>query len=151
MYSNPSTSRDDRSNRWRIEVRGYPPRVKDIRWREAIRNQVRATYPQSPFAAPTSETKFAVEVTFRMTPEDLDKPALDLDNLVKPVLDTLFTSQNVSPRVTGELFPVNDTWVFLLALAKIRVETPEDQGADITVISHPPGTPDLSTAGSPSA
>jgi hypothetical protein len=87
-----------------------------------------------------------------MTAQDMDKPALDLDNFVKPVLDTLFTSQNVSPRVTGVLFPVNDTWVFRLVLEKVRVETPQDQGADITVTSHPPGTPDLSTASaSPSA
>jgi hypothetical protein len=76
----------------------------------------------------------------------LDRPAFDLDNFVKPVLDTLFTSQNVSPRVTGVLLPVNDTWVFRLALEKVRVETPQDQGAIITVTSYPPGTPDLSTA-----
>ncbi|HET7484288.1 MAG TPA: hypothetical protein VFJ64_02815, partial [Solirubrobacterales bacterium] len=51
-------------------------------------------------------------------------------------------SQNVSPRVTGVLLPVNDTWVFRLVLEKVGVETPQDQGADITVTSHPPGTPD---------
>jgi hypothetical protein len=50
------------------------------------------------------------------------------------------------------LLPVNDTWVFRLVLEKVGVETPQDQGADITVTSHPPGTPDLSTASaSPSA
>jgi hypothetical protein len=98
------------------------------------------------------ETKFDVEVIFRMTPEDLERPAFDLDNFVKPVLDTLFTSQNVSQRVTGVLFPVNDTWVFRLVLEKVGVEAPQDQGADITVTSHPPGTPDLSAASaSPSA
>jgi hypothetical protein len=87
-----------------------------------------------------------------MTPEDLDRPAFDLDNFVKPVLDTLFTSQNVSQEVTGVLLPVNDTWVFRLVVEKVRVETPQDQGAVITVTSHPPGTPDLSTASaSPSA
>lgn len=105
-----------------------------------------------PFPCAALETKFDVEVTFRMTPEDLARPAFDLDNFVKPVLDTLFTSQNVSPRVTGVLFPVNDTWVFRLVLQKVGVETPQDQGADITVTSHPPGAPDLSTASaSPSA
>jgi hypothetical protein len=89
-----------------------------------------------------------------MTPEDLARPAFDLDNFAKPVLDTLFTSQNVSKsRLTGVLLPeVNDTWVFRLALEKVGVETPQDQGADITVTSHPPGTPDLGTASaSPSA
>lgn len=132
-------------------MRGYPARVKDIRWREAIREEVKTTCPDAPFPVPPLGTKFDVEVICRMNAEDLEKPAVDLDNLVKPVLDTLFTSQNVSPRVTKVLFPVNDTWVFRLALAKIRVETPEDQGADITVTSHPPGTPDLSSAASPSA
>jgi len=127
-------------------VRGHPARVKDTRWREAIRDAVKATYPQAPFPEPRLKTKFEVEVTFRMTREDLARPAFDLDNFVKPVLDTLFTSQNVSPRVTGVLLPVNDTWVFRLVVEKVEVETPEDQGANITVTSHPPGTPDLSTA-----
>lgn len=141
-----STSRDDRPNRWRIQVRGHQARVRGIPWRKAIRDQVRVTYPQAPFAEPPSETKFDVQVVFRMTPEDLARPASDLDNFVKPVLDTIFTSQNVSQEVTGVLFPVNDTWVFRLVAEKVRVETSEEQGADITVTSHPPGTPDLSTA-----
>jgi len=47
MCPEPSTSRDDRPNRFQIRVRGYTPRVKDIRWREAIRDEVRATYPQA--------------------------------------------------------------------------------------------------------
>ena len=83
-----------------------------------------------------------------MTREDLARPAVDLDNLAKPVLDTLFTSQNVSKsRITGVLLPeVNDTWVFRLRLEKVGVKTPQDQGADLTVTWHPPGTPDLSTA-----
>ena len=146
MNPEPSTSRDDRPNQWEIKVRGHPPRVKDIRWRKAIRDEVKAIYPQAPFTEPPSGTKFDVEVSFRMTPEDLARPAFDLDNFVKPVLDTVFTSQNVSPEVTGVLFPVNDTWVFRLFLQKVRVEAPEDQGADITVTLHPPGTPDLSAA-----
>ena len=128
-------------------MRGHPARRKDISWREAIRDAVKATYPQAPFTAPPLETKFTVEVTFRMTPEDLARPAFDLDNFAKPVLDTLFTSQNVSQRDSPACFSrVNDTWVFRLVLEKVGVETPQDQGADITVTSHPPGTPDLSAA-----
>ena len=137
---------DDYPKRWRINVRGHPARVKAICWREAIRDEVKATYPEAPFAEPPPETKFDVKVTFRMTPEDLDRPAFDLDNFAKPVLDTLFTSQNVSPRLTGVLLPVNDTWVFRLRLEKVKVTTPQEQGADITVTWHPPGTPDLSTS-----
>lgn len=152
MNPEPSTSRDEHPDPWVIHVRGYPARVKDIGWREAMRDQVEKAYPEAPFPEPPEQSKFDVEVTFRMTQEDLARPAFDLDNFVKPVLDTIFTSKNVSPEVTGVLFPVNDTWVFRLFVEKVRVETPEDQGADITVTWYPPGTPDLSTASaSPSA
>jgi len=137
--------RDDYPNPWRIQVRGHPARVKAVRWREAVRDAVTATYPQAPFASPSEGTKFTVEMIFRMTPEDLARPACDLDNFAKPVLDTLFTSQNVS-RLTGVLLPgVNDTWVFRLVLEKVGVKAPQEQGADLTVSWHPPGTPDLST------
>lgn len=151
MSPEASNIRADHPQRWRIEVRGHPARVKDIGWRETIRNQVEATYPEAPFAEPPEQTKFDVKVTFRMTREDLARAASDLDNFIKPVLDTIFTSQNVSRGVTGVLLPVNDTWVFRLVLEKIGVETSQEQGADITVISHPPGTPDLRAAVAPSA
>ena len=109
--------RDDYPNPWRIQVRGHPARRDSISWREAIRDAVTATYPQAPFTSPPWGTKFTVEVIFRMTPEDLARPAFHLDNFAKPVLDTLFTSQNVS-RLTGVLLPgVNDTWVFRAARA----------------------------------
>jgi hypothetical protein len=133
-------------NPWRIQVRGHPPRRDTSSWREAIRDAVTDTYPQAPFTSLPSGTKFTVEVIFRMTPKDLARPALDLDNFAKPVLDTLFTSQNIS-RLTGVLLPeVNDTWVFRLLLEKVAVETAHEQGADITVSWHPSVTPDLSTS-----
>ena len=138
--------RDDYPNPWRIQVRGHPARVESISWREAIRDAVTDAYPQAPFTSPPLGTRFTVEVIFRMTPEDLARPAFDLDNFAKPVLDTLFTSQNVS-RLTGVLLPeVNDTWVFRLLLEKVEVKTPQEQGADITVTWHPSVTPDLSTS-----
>ena len=144
--------RDDYPNPWRIQVRGHPARRESNSWREAIRDAVKAAYPQAPFTSTPLETKFTVEVIFRMTPEDLARPACDLDNFAKPVLDTLFTSRNVS-RLTRVLLPgVNDTWVFRLLLEKVEVKTPDEQGADITIFWHPPGPPDLSTASaSPSA
>jgi hypothetical protein len=137
---------DDYPNPWRIQVRGHPARRESITWREAIRDAVMATYPQAPFPSPPSGTKFTVEVIFRMTPDDLARPAFDLDNFAKPVLDALFTSQNVS-RLTGVLLPgVNDTWVFRLCLEKVKVETSQEQGADLKITWHPSGTPDLRTS-----
>lgn len=138
---------DSPPNPWRIQVREHPARRDSSEWRDAIGAAVEAAYPQAPFTAPhLKAARFTVEVIFRMTPEDLARPAFDLDNFAKPVLDTLFTSQNVS-RLTGVLLPeVNDTWVFRLLLEKIRVESPQEQGADITISWHPSVTPKLSTA-----
>jgi hypothetical protein len=95
MYPEPSTSPDDYPNPWRIRVRGHPARVKDIRWREAIRDEVKATYPQAPFAAPPSKTKFDVKVIFRMAPEDLARPAFD------PTTSSSLFSTHSSPRRTS--------------------------------------------------
>lgn len=138
---------DSTPNPWRIQVREHPARRDSSEWRDAIGAAVEAAYPQAPFTSPhLKAARFTVEVIFRMTPEDLARPAFDLDNFAKPVLDTLFTSQNVS-RLTGVLLPeVNDTWVFRLLLEKIRVESPQEQGADITISWHPSVTPKLSTA-----
>ena len=139
--------RDDHPNPWRIQVRRHPASVRSNSWREAIRDAVMAAYPQAPFTSLPSEAKFTVELSFRMTPEDLARPACDLDNFAKPVIDTLFTSQNVKRLPTGVLLPeVNDTWVFRLLLEKVQVKTPEEQGVDLTVAWHPPGTPDLSSS-----
>ncbi len=133
-------------NPWRIQVRGHPARVTSIAWREAIRDAVTDAYPQAPFTSPPLGTRFTVEVIFRMTTAHLARPACDLDNFAKPVIDTLFTSQNVS-RLTGVLLPgVNDTWVFRLLLEKVEVKTSQEQGADITISWHPSVTPDLSTS-----
>jgi hypothetical protein len=138
--------REECPNLWRIQVRGHPARVRSISWREAIRAAVTEAYPEAPFTAPPLGSRFTVEVVFRMTPADLARPACDLDNFAKPVIDTLFTSQNVA-RLSGVLLPeVNDTWVFRLLLEKVEVGASEDQGADITVRWHPSVTPDLSTS-----
>jgi len=136
---------DSTPNPWEIRVRGHPARRESAEWRDAIRDAVKEAYPQAPFTAPHLATaRFTVEVTFLMTPVDLARPAVDLDNFVKPVLDTLFTSQNVR-RLTGVLLPdVNDTRVFRLLIEKDEVDSPEDQGADITISWDPATTPGLS-------
>src|SRR5688500_4002718 len=96
-----SQDRNEYPNPWRIPVRGHPARRESVGWREALRDAVLMAYPQAPFRTP-AQTKFAVQVIFRMTKEDLARPAFDLDNFAKPILDTLFSSQNVT-RLTGVL------------------------------------------------
>ena len=138
---------DSTPNPFEIQVREHPARARrnSSEWRDAIGGAVEAAYPQAPFTSPHLKTaRFTVEVTFWMTPLDLARPAVDLDNLVKPVLDTLFTSGNVR-GLTGVLLPdVNDTRVFRLLIEKDEVDRPEDQGAKITISWDPSTTPDLS-------
>ena len=128
---------DSTPNPWRIQVREHPARRDSSEWRDAIGAAVEAAYPQAPFTSPhLKAARFTVEVTFWMTPLDLARPAVDLDNFVKPVLDTIFTSQNVR-RLTGVLLPdVNDTRVFRLLIEKDEVDSPDTRGR----ISPSPGT-----------
>jgi hypothetical protein len=96
--------RDDYPNPWRIQVRGHPARREGVSWREAIRD---ATNPQAPFTSLLLGTRFTVEVIFRMTPEDLARPAFDLDNFAKPVLDTLSVRSGQEDTGAGER-----SWMF---------------------------------------
>ena len=43
-------------------MRGFPARVKDIRWREAIRDEVKATYPHAPFPEPATPPPLTLSV-----------------------------------------------------------------------------------------
>ena len=136
---------DSTPNPFEIHVREHPARRDSSEWRDAIGSAVEAAYPQAPFTAPhLKAARFTVEVIFWMTRSDLARPAVDLDNFVKPVLDTLFTSRNVQ-RLTGVLLPdVDDTRVFRLLIEKDEVDRPENQGAKIIISWDPSTTPDLS-------
>ena len=60
----------------------------------------------------------------------------NLDNLAKPVLDTLFESRNAQVQdqnLTGALFDVDDDRVFKLRLEKWLVITGEEEGINITI------------------
>ena len=56
----------------------------------------------------------------------------DLDNLLKPILDTVFTSENVKGP-TKALVDANDTNVFEVCARKTRAFSSQGQGVDITV------------------
>ena len=84
-----------------IEVRGTEPstiRSGETAWRMAIAQKVAERFPE-PFMPPEG-TEFAVDVVFHLVEHRLfvrpNRPGPpDLDNLLKRVLDTLFTSANV--------------------------------------------------------
>jgi len=68
--------------------------------------------------------------TFFIKPNRPGPP--DLDNLLKPVLDTLFTSDNVVGP-TGVLVEANDTYVTEVRARKTEAPVREQEGADIIV------------------
>lgn len=103
----------------------------------AIASRVAEQFPSGPYSPPDG-TRFAVQATFCLLEERLflvpnwpDPP--DLDNLLKPVLDTLFTSKGVL-GLTGTLVAANDTNVTEVSARKIRAPSPEQEGADFTVM-----------------
>jgi len=64
----------------------------------------------------------------------VDTPSFDLDNLVKPVLDTLFVpppTETNAAHPNGVLFNVGDEAVFRLTLSKTVVVDPEQLGVVI--------------------
>lgn len=59
----------------------------------------------------------------------------DLDNLAKPVLDTLFKSkhQQTDDKISGRLFDFDDKYITSLSLSKKEVKVHEKPGVDISI------------------
>ncbi len=109
-------------------------------WRERLAEEakkVRASHPkveQLPNSGKTIE--FGVQIVFLMKADKLGRA--DLDNLAKPVLDTLFRPRNAQvkdkDKYTGALFNnVDDDRVFKLKLEKKLVSTEKAAGVDVTI------------------
>ncbi len=105
-------------------------------WRSAIAKKIReiSTVKNWQKLDYSHERQFSVKIIFSMTAAHIKRT--DLDNLAKPILDTLFLSRNPqAPRenVTGVLFPVDDSLVYKLILEKRVVDSETEEGAKITV------------------
>lgn len=59
----------------------------------------------------------------------------DLDNLVKPVLDTLFRSRDeqLDPSLTAALLPLDDAAIKRLVVEKQRAVGSDDEGVTVEV------------------
>jgi Holliday junction resolvase RusA-like endonuclease len=122
-----------------VSVRGTEPstvKSGSTAWRNAIAASVEELFPEAPYT-PTRGTTFTVDVEFHLVAQRLfiqpNWPVPpDLDNLLKPVLDTLFTSDGVVGP-TGLLVLENDTYVTEVRARKTEAMTRELEGADITV------------------
>ncbi len=102
-------------------------------WRRAIADAARTKVP-SPIACNSKLPWLSVEIVFRMTAARI--VGSDLDNLAKPVLDTLFLARRVQAKeegVSGVLFACDDARVARLVLEKKEVATAEEAGVDVTV------------------
>lgn len=132
-----------------FRVTGHEPRPwatgpGEWRWRGEVAAAIRATAERAGRSLPlpvgtTAGPTLAIEIVFRMTPTRF--PGADLDNLAKPVLDTLFRAQRVqAPEIAGEvsgvLFGFDDSRVVRLLLEKRRVEIVGDAGIDLRVESR---------------
>jgi len=118
-----------------IKVCGYTPKpwaTNEWEWRREIAKEARKheLYNKEQLVGKV----FDVEIIFYFTKENSNKP--DLDNLVKPVLDTLFHPRNPQVKdvlLTGALFDVDDDRVFKLKASKKIVTQKSDEGAEINI------------------
>jgi Holliday junction resolvase RusA-like endonuclease len=101
-------------------------------WRAAIAQEARKVASELP-AVPLNAT-FSVALVFRMRSERIEHA--DLDNLAKPVLDTIFLSRHSQvkdPSLAGAMFAMDDDRVFRLSVEKRSVRTVIQEGVDITI------------------
>jgi hypothetical protein len=120
-----------------IEVRGRAPvgggSATRREWRRALADHARRVRRDRRLAEVPDDVTFAVGVRFRLLP----RRALgaDLDNLVAPVLNTLFNSRDEQsdPTLTATLFHADDARIYRLIVEKRVVEDAADEGVDVVV------------------
>jgi hypothetical protein len=83
---------------------------------------------------PPPEARFTAALVFYLGASNFERA--DLDNLAKPVLDTVFLPRNAQVQdrsLTGAIFQVDDDRVFQLALEKRVAGTSAEEGVDVSV------------------
>jgi hypothetical protein len=115
-----------------FEVRGRPPvgggTSARWEWRRALADRARRVRSDHRLSVVSPTATFDVVVRFLLLP----RRALgaDLDNLVRPVLNTLFSSRDeqADATLTGTLFVADDARIYRLAVEKRVVEDAADEG-----------------------
>lgn len=122
-----------------IRVRGMKPVPwgsgnNEWLWRKVLADQGRLVRASVRLPPILPSARFAVEVIFYMTEKNSQKA--DLDNLAKPILDTLFRTprpQVPDLSLTGAVFEMDDSNVFRLVVEKRLVAIVKDEGADVII------------------
>ncbi len=118
-------------------VRGYKPIAwgdNERDWRRAIADEARGLRYKVGARKISERTSFIVEILFLLCPRYIK--GVDLDNLAKPVLDTIFKSRHSQVKdlyLTGALFDVDDDQVIRLVLEKREVTHTGEEGIDIAI------------------
>jgi hypothetical protein len=111
---------------------GSPP--NEEKWRRLVAAEARRVRASTALPPVSTTTHFTVEIAFLLNGTNIERP--DLDNLAKPVLDTLFRvrcPQVPDRTLTGALFDVDDDRVFKLTTTKVLVHGKMEEGADIRI------------------
>ena len=129
---------------FQIAIRGMRPSPsanerREVAWRHKIAEEI-AKRVNRPLNVP-ADTQFELRITFYIESAQLFR-AGDLDNLAKPVLDTLFQQSRPTELPTARLFTVDDGYVTSLQPAKHGVKKSSDEGADIHLKWSPQGEAD---------
>ena len=117
-----------------LPVSGNANSERRRHWREHIIKCASDAIDQAAKLGEYGSWLFTVDVEFFLPRQTKN----DIDNLAKPVIDTLFTpgvpNGNQDPGVTGKVFPLaDDLQVTQLNLRKTLVQSDEECGATITV------------------
>lgn len=123
-----------------VHVRGIAPIPwggGEEAWRRKLAHEARLVREKNIIQGISASTHFSVDIVFFMAQSHVERA--DLDNLAKPILDTLFRSRNPQVKdlcLTGALFNVDDDRVFKLTLEKRLVPVSTEEGVEISITMH---------------
>lgn len=99
-------------------------------WRKRMAEEARSA--RGSLAALGPETRFTMELVFHIDPLRIER--MDVDNLIRPVFDTLFVPTDPQLRIeglTGALFDLDDGQVYRLIVEKRGAADPSQQGLEV--------------------
>lgn len=120
-----------------FRVRAHRPTpwgCNEWQWRAAVAAAAREANAAMPIVPPPPGAQFSANLLFHLQLPSFEHA--DLDNLAKPVLDTIFLSRyaQVADRaLTGAVFGVDDDRIVRLVVEKRSVGTSQEEGVDVSV------------------